>query len=283
MTADYMLYFFNIPGLTPLGLLLIFLLALFRIGPVIFFAPFLGGKLIPVSTRIGIAIILSVVFLPTIIHTSQHESLNFNLYFTLLAIKEVFIGFILGMLVAIPFFISQSCGILVDYLRGASIMQSQDPTMQNQSSSIGNLFNYTLIFLFFQIDGPFKFFDMFLTSYEIIPAESFISAKYFNLQMLLWKHGLDLMNKITALSIQLAGPALVAVLMAEMFLGIANRLAPQVQIAFLGMSLKSLVGLLVLWAGWFFILKQTSIMTDNWLDMMSEIVLSFKPYRVLSL
>ena len=282
MTADYMLYFFNVPGLSPIGLLALFLLALFRIGPVIFFAPFLGGKLTPVSTRIGVAIILSVVFLPTIIHTSAHQSLDLNMMFTLLAIKELFLGFVLGMLVSIPFFIAQSCGILVDYLRGASILQAQDPTMQNQSSSIGNLFNYMLIVLFFQIDGPFKFFDIFIKSYEIIPAEGFISSHYFNLKMPLWKHGMDVVNKVTALSIQLSAPALVAVLMAEMFLGIANRLAPQVQIAFLGMSLKSLVGLLVLWAGWFFILKQTSIVTDNWLDMMSEIVMSLKPYKVLT-
>ena len=51
------------------------------------------------------------------------------------------------------------------------------------------------------------------------------------------------MNQIITIAIQLAAPALVAILMAEMFLGIANRLAPQVQIAFLGMSIKSLLGL----------------------------------------
>ena len=277
-----MLYFFNIPGLSPIGLLALFLLSLFRLGPVIFLAPFLGGKLTPVSTRIGVAIILSVAFLPTIIQYSAHEDLDFTWLFTLLAIKELFIGFVLGFFVSIPFFIAQSCGILIDYLRGASIMQAQDPTMQNQSSSIGNLFNYILIVLFFQIDGPLKFFDIFIKSYEIIPAEAFLSSKYFNMNMLLWKHGADLINKITALSIQLAAPALVAVLMAEMFLGIANRLAPQVQIAFLGMSLKSLVGLLVLWAGWFFILKQTSIVAENWLEMLSNIVMSMKPYKVLS-
>ena len=68
--------------------------------------------------------------------------------------------------------------------------------------------------------------------------------------------------------------------MTEMFLGIANRLAPQVQIAFLGMSLKSLVGLFVLWAGWFFILKQTSNETLNWFDLINKIVLSFQPYKL---
>ena len=49
--------------------------------------------------------------------------------------------------------------------------------------------------------------------------------------------------------------------MAEFFLGIANRMAPQVQIAFLGMSLKSLMGLFLLWVGWQFILK--NVITES--------------------
>lgn len=279
MTADYLLYFFNIPNLSPMGLLALFLLALFRIAPIVALAPFLGGKVTPIPTRIGIAIILSVMFLPTIIQTSHHEILNFSWQFSFLAIKELFIGFVLGFLVAIPFLIAQSCGILIDYMRGASILQAQDPNLQNQSSSIGNLFNYILIVLFFQMDGPFIFFDAFLKSYEIVPADSFINAKYFRLNLPLWQVGLEIMHNVTALSIQLAAPALVGVLMAEMFLGIANRLAPQVQISFLGMSLKSLVGLFVLWAGWFFILKQTEVVTKDWLETISDIIMSFKMFK----
>jgi len=63
-------------------------------------------------------------------------------------------------------------------------------------------------------------------------------------------------SKVFAVGIQLAAPSILAILMTEMFLGIANRLAPQVQIVFLGMSLKSLVGLAVLCAAWFFIIQQ---------------------------
>ena len=52
--------------------------------------------------------------------------------------------------------------------------------------------------------------------------------------------------------------------MAESFLGIANRLAPQVQIAFLGLALKSLLGLILLWAGWAFITKQMAQTAVDW-------------------
>jgi len=53
--------------------------------------------------------------------------------------------------------------------------------------------------------------------------------------------------------------------MAEMFLGIANRLAPQVQIVFLGISLKSWIGLALLAAAWYLIMTQLGKETLDWL------------------
>lgn len=279
MNADYFNYFFSIPNLSPTSLLAIFLLALMRISPIVGLAPFLGGKITPVPTRIATAIILTIAFLPMILSHATHEEVGFNMKFSLLAIKELFLGTVIGYIVSIPFLIAQSGGILVDFLRGASIMQAQDPTLQNQSSSIGNLFNYMLIVVFFQIDGPFIFFDGFLKSYELIPPNAFIQAKFFNLDLPLWKLLVDILHQITAISIQLSAPALLAVLMTEMFLGIANRLAPQVQISFLGMSLKSLIGLLVLCAGWFAILKQAGTSTFNWFDTLGKIINSFETFK----
>jgi type III secretion protein T len=66
--------------------------------------------------------------------------------------------------------------------------------------------------------------------------------------------------------------------MAEVFLGIANRLAPQVQISFLGMSLKSLVGLFVLWSGWFIIWKQTATESKSWLNSFNLLIDNLRPF-----
>jgi type III secretory pathway component EscT len=89
-----------------------------------------------------------------------------------------------------------------------------------------------------------------------------------------WNFIMALLTKFTAISMQLAAPSLVAILMTDMFLGIANRLAQQVQIAFLGMSLKSLVGLALLWLAWYFILQQLSVQSQLWLDSLDRIVRS---------
>ncbi len=268
-------YIFHAPHLTWTGILSLFFLVFMRMAPIVVLAPFLGAKVAPVMVRTGFTIFMSILFLPIAIKYSTH-SVEFTELFLLYSAKELLIGFFLGFLITIPFYIVQSSGIIIDYLRGASIMQSQDPSMQNQSSPIGILYNFILITIFFNIAGPFLFFEGVATSYEIIPADSLINPLFFEADLPFWQVGIDLVNKIIATAIQLAAPPLVAILMAEMFLGIANRLAPQVQIAFLGMSIKSFLGLLLLWAGWSFILQQFNVQTHSWLDMINQLVENFR-------
>ena len=253
------------------GIISVFFLTLMRIVPIIALAPFFGKSLGPGIARMGLAIALTILFLP-FVASRINEPIGFNNAFLGYSLKELFIGFILGFMVTIPFHMVQSSGIIIDYLRGASIMQSQDPTMQSQASPIGQLYNYILIVLFFQIGGPILFLDGVLQSYDIVPVNGYFNPLFFSPQNPFWKISIDLINKIISIAIQMAAPSLVAILMAEMFLGIANRLAPQVQIAFLGMSIKSLLGLALLWAAWFFVLKQFTKLSNNWLDVIKELI-----------
>ena len=219
----------------------------------------------------GMLITLTVIFLPNIAMTSQ-TIVGFDIPFVLLCFKELFIGFILALFVCIPFYMAETAGILIDFTRGSSSLQVQNPFMQTQASSLGVLYNFVLIVIFYQIDGPFYFFNALFETYTVIPADGWIPQQFFNFHHPFWMAVWDCINRIMAVGVQLAAPSILAILMTEMFLGIANRLAPQVQIAFLGMSLKSLAGLGLLCAGWFFILQQMNKQTFLWLSQMNKIV-----------
>ena len=99
---------------------------------------------------------------------------------------------------------------------------------------------------------------------------------FFSLTTPLWKQATTILHSIIAISLQLAAPSLVAILMAEVFLGIANRLAPQVQIIFLGMPIKSLLGIFFLWVGWLFILTQGNKQLFSWFRSLEQIIDSLK-------
>ncbi len=271
----YLDFLSNIPSLSWEATLPLFSLTLLRVAPIVSIAPFLGGKVTPIPAKMGLVICLSLIFFP-IVATHATSTTGFTTTFLGYAAKELLIGFILGFFASIPFYMVQTSGIFIDYLRGASIMQAQDPSMQNQASPIGILYNYILIVIFFHINGPILFFNAVLQSYQIIPPDHLINPLFFQPEIPFWAMTLDVLNNIVTIGIQLAAPALVAILMAEMFLGIANRLAPQVQIAFLGMSIKSLLGLAVLWAGWFFLLQQFSDNLSEWIDVIIKIITTLK-------
>ncbi len=271
---DYLSYFTGIPGLEPIALLAIAILGLIRLVPIVSIAPFLGAKL-PGGAKIGLAMVLTVLMLPQMIISSSMK-LKFDLHFIGYSFKELLIGSIFAVLCAIPFYIVQAAGVIIDFQRGSSAMQTTDPMLQSQVSPIGVLYNYILVVMFFQIGGPIYFIDMLMQSFAIIPVDGFFSSSFFVASVPFWQTMFGLLAKFTLLAVQFSAPAVVAMLMADLFLGIANRLAPQVQIAFLGMSIKSLLGLVLLWASWFFVLQQMTNQTEQYYHQLRDLLPSWR-------
>ncbi len=86
---------------------------------------------------------------------------------------------------------------------------------------------------------------------------------------------MTLLNEIKVIATRLASPALFAILMTDVFLGIANRLAPQVQITFLGLPLKSLLGLGVLTLGWKTFSQELALQGLYWIQQVRDLLVMF--------
>lgn len=257
----------------PLTLLFLFLA---RILPIIALSPFFGSKILPHPVKVTFGISLFAVFLPLLLQVTTTQLVYDASIYALFA-KELFIGFLIGTFVSIPFIVVQTTGMLIDHQRGGASLMVNDPTIQNQSSPLGTLFNFVLIYVFFMIDGPFMILDAIMKSYEIVPPDKFINPHFFSETSSFWDTTKNLMQKTTLIATQLAAPALIIILMTDVFLGIANRLAPQVQVTFLGMPLKSLLALLVVTLGWKAYVNQTIFEVRTWINTINDVILMFKP------
>ncbi len=109
-----------------------------RMLPIIALAPFFGARVLPHPVKVTFAISLFAIFLPQLT-TVTTSSLEFSYILIFYLLKEVFIGLIIGFMVAIPFTIAQSAGILIDHQRGGASLMVNDPTIQNQSSPLGTV------------------------------------------------------------------------------------------------------------------------------------------------
>ncbi|OJU80735.1 MAG: type III secretion protein [Chlamydia sp. 32-24] len=249
-----------------LALLVLFMA---RIFPIITLAPFFGAKVLPHSIKVVFGLCLFVIFLPELVMVTK-SPLDFNVDLIFLFLKELFIGAVFGFIISIPFMIVQNAGILIDHQRGGSSLMVNDPTMQNQSSPFGTFFNLLTILLFFSIDGPFTFINALVDSYQIMPPDGIINASFFEKNSTFLQNQIKLLFQVMSISIRLASPALIIILMTDFFLGIANRLAPQVQITFLGMPLKSLLAILIVFLGLRVLLSEFSKQCIYWLNQFTE-------------
>jgi type III secretion protein SpaR/YscT/HrcT len=263
-------------ALAPLSLLFLFLA---RFLPIVAQAPFFGARVLPHPVKITFALSIFVVMLPHLLAVTT-APVAFDHTLILLFVKEFFIGLLMGYIISLPFSIVQSAGIFIDHQRGGASLMVNDPTIQNQSSPLGTLFNYVLIWMFFVIDGPFLILDSIATSYTVIPPNEYFNPSFFTFDTPFWNMLIRLFNEFMVLSIQLATPALLMILMTDVFLGIANRLAPQVQITFLGMPLKSLLALFIVFVGFSLFNAEVIKQTKMWISTLNSMVQMFNPLPV---
>jgi type III secretory pathway component EscT len=260
----------------PFNVLAAFFLMLARILPIMMLAPFLGAKNAPNTAKMIFSVAICAIFLPQVLIPLK-EPLALDVKLIGYTIKELFVGFVLGFLVTIPFYVAQTSGSLIDHIRGSASLQVTDPTTQTQTGPVGIFYNYVLLVVFFAIGGPIYFIEGLSHSFELIPVNNYLNPYFFSLSIPFWKSILTLLTHVTSLAIQLGAPSIIGILMAEMFLGIANRMAPQVQIVFLGISLKSFVGLALLAAAWFFILNQFGKESMVWLKNLAQTIRYIAP------
>lgn len=256
----------------PLAVLSLLFLFLARFLPIISLSPFFGSRVMPHPVKVTFGLVMFVIFLPQLL-TVTTTPVGFSPFTVILLVKEIFVGLVIGFIISMPFVIVQNAGIIIDHQRGGASLMVNDPTVQNQSSPLGTLFNMVLIFIFFYIEGPFIFLNAIITSYDVIPPDKLINTQFFDKSSEFWTMMLDLFNKVMVISIQLATPGLLAILMTDVFLGIANRLAPQVQITFLGMPLKSLLALAVICFGWRLFSEELINQCYKWLEATKQALL----------
>jgi type III secretion protein T len=270
-TDSYLSLALALPHLEPYTLLSALFLTLARLLPLMVITPFFGGKNLPAPIRMMFSLSLVALFLPQNLLTLS-GNIPFGVPWIGLMLKEFLMGFVLAFLSSVPFFLVQMSGTFIDHSRGSSALQVTDPTTQSQTGPIGILFNYVLLAIFYSLGGPFIFFEGIAQSYTLMPIDQFLNPAVLSASAPYWQRTSTLLGMIFDLSIRIAAPALIGILLTDLFLGIANRLAPQVQIVFLGISLKSWVGIALLTASWGLVIQVMGKESIAWFKAINQLI-----------
>ena len=132
-------------------------------------------------------------------------------------------------------------GQLIDNLRGSAGAHAYVPQSDERTSPAGDLHLLICILVFFTAGGPALFLRALQQSLLALPVCAFPEIAQ-------GAQAADLALAVTAqairMGVSIAFPAAVALLVADMLLGFMNRTAPQIQVFFLGMPLRAVVGIL---------------------------------------
>lgn len=202
--------------------------------------PLFARQILPGMLRYGLAGGLGLLAAPPLL--AQVGQIPDGLGLALLVTKEAALGFLLGFVLALPFWAFEAAGFFIDNQRGASIAATLNPLTGNDSSPLGQLFNQAFI-VFVLVSGAFGLLlQVLYLSFELWP-------------VLHWRPALpadgaaEWLGQLDALvrtAILWASPVIVAMFLAELGLALVSRFAPQLQVFFLAMPIKSALAVLVL-------------------------------------
>lgn len=222
-------------------LVAIVLLVVGRLIGILMLVPFMGGKLVPAQVKVATAISLALIIVPIVQGTLTTNLPDLGPSFALYAMKEVFVGVTIGFVATLVFNGIEAAGQFLDTARGASMATLFIPQLEESGPLLAQLKVQLGIVLFMLMGGHRYFLRAVFESFVLLPVDRFPSLGGNALTFV------DLIIRSTAnvlvMGMQIVIPALIALFLVDVVLGIANRAAPQLNVFFLGMPIKAYVGI----------------------------------------
>ena len=194
-----------------------------RILATIFSAPILGHAAIPIRVRVGFALILAFAASSVVQASVPLDSPHALAY----ALREMLVGVALGLLLQLVFSAAELAGDAIGIQMGLGFAFFVDPQNSTQSPLVGSLLSTIAGLLFLALDMHLLVIGGLMESFRVLPIDAPLAA------------GLGLNAVATAgaeifrLALSIALPALAALMLANLALGV-SRAPPQLNLFAVG-------------------------------------------------
>lgn len=222
----------------------LFALVAARVAPLVSLSPAFGGEALPQRLRVALIVALAAVF--GLALEPRFERTDELTLLGLLA-KEALVGGSLALLVRLVFDLVATCGALIDLGRGATMANVLDPLSRQQSSVLAQFLVLAFSALYFSVGAHAWVLEALTRSFAAYPLNSFAPAELLGEEAL--RGWIALGSELMLAAVMLAAPTLAVVFLLDAALGLAQRLAPSLQVFFLGGTVKGLIGVGVLLVG----------------------------------
>jgi flagellar biosynthesis protein FliR len=212
-----------------------------RVSGLMVFCPFLGSAAIPAPLKAALTLLITALLYPLAGHASLALDLGAWRWLAVV-LGEVVIGLVVGLaanfMLEAPMLAGQVLGVQMGY----SLAALFDPQTQAETPVLAQFHQLAALLIFLQFDVHHWLLRAVVASFSYLPA----GAEF---QGLAVASGLlHAAGGIFLAGVQIAAPALVATLVADVALGFLGKASPQMPVLFIGLAVKNLLGLSVLLA-----------------------------------
>ena len=216
----------------------IFFLALTRVLALLIQVPVLAGRATPDPIKLGLGLLVTIVIVPWQPLPPDAPTLDL-LQFTSSIFNELLIGTLAGFASALIFGALQTAGTMMGLGSGFTAGQILNPTMGDTGSAMDQMFVIVATMLFLVMDGHHVFLIGIQRTFIALPINK-------PLPPLDLARFVGMSSELLTAGIQMSLSVMGTLLLADLALGLLARIAPQVQVFFLGMPIKIGVGFLAL-------------------------------------
>ena len=217
-----------------------YLLILTRVTCFVYVAPFFSMNNTPRRFRIGFSIILAMLLYQVL---TPAEAVVFETVYdyAIIVIREAIAGLLIAFSTNICASILNFAGSVADMEVGLSMVQLMDPNTRQQTSFTGVLYNYAFTMMLIA-SGLYRYLlGALVDTFTLIPVNHVV----FHSDQLL-DAMVRFMGDYVMIGFRIILPVFCCILMLNAVLGIIARVSPQMNMFSIGIQLKILVGLGVL-------------------------------------
>lgn len=207
-----------------------------RVSALLLFAPFPGGTAVPAQIKSGLALVLTLILYPVYGAGVTVPTLG-NV--AVVAMNEMVIGALLGLSLSFVFDAAQMAGQSMGLQVGFSLVNVIDPQTQVETPVLATLHQLVVLLIFLQLNVHHWLLLGLARSFEYLPSSSF------HLSGAVVERLLHAAGGILLAGVQIAAPVLLATMTADITLGFIAKASQQLQVLFVGLSVKTVLALLV--------------------------------------
>mgnify|MGYP001156481347 FL=1 len=191
------------------------------------------ARILPGFGRIALVLVLGLFLSHPVIVSDSYSLIAAG-------VINAVIGAALGFLTGVLFYIFQVAGGVLDFTSGLSVSGVLDPMTGQQDAVFGRIFGLAAGALFLALGGDQLLIVGLSRSVEAIPLDG-VPSLHAGLADLAG----SLLGRMMRAAVELAFPAVAALFLVELALGLANRMVPQLNAFLVGLPAKILVSLLL--------------------------------------